>query len=65
MRCARCNGLMFRERYDDLLDSQGQAFDALHCPMCGDIVDPVILRHRQHQIQPRTRHAQLAVVISA
>lgn len=64
MRCARCNGLMFSEQYDDLCDTQGQSFTAMRCPMCGDIVDPVILRHRQHRIEPRTRRARLTAVVS-
>lgn len=63
MNCLRCNSLMFSEQYDDLLDCPSQAFKAMHCPMCGDIVDPLILRHRQHRIEPRSRHARLAEIV--
>lgn len=65
MHCTRCNGLMFAERYDDMLASPGQAFHAMRCPLCGDIVDSVIARHRQQRIEPRARQVQLAVVVSA
>lgn len=55
---------MYREQYDDLRDTQGQASFAMHCLMCGDIVDPVILEHRRNRVDPPVRHARLAVVVS-
>lgn len=64
MTCSRCNSMMFRERYDDPYDTHGQGFDALHCLLCGNIVDPVIMRHQQHRVEPRTRQARLASVVS-
>lgn len=65
MHCTRCNGLMCPERYDDMLASPGQAFHAMRCLLCGNIVDSVIARHRQQRIEPRTRQVQLAMVVSA
>ncbi|MBX3235100.1 MAG: hypothetical protein KF814_03020 [Nitrospiraceae bacterium] len=62
MNCLRCNSPMFRENYDDQLETQGQKFSAMHCLMCGDIVDPVILANRRHRVEPRVERARLAVV---
>lgn len=48
MTCQRCNGLMVRERYDDLeLGSAGYEVFAWRCLNCGDIVDSVIAAHHQ------------------
>ena len=48
MTCPRCNGLMVRERYDDLeLGSAGHEISGWRCLNCGAIVDPVIATHRQ------------------
>ena len=47
MRCTRCNGLMV---VDDCLDIKGGPGElwikALRCIMCGNLVDPIINRHR-------------------
>jgi len=53
---------MFREHYDDQLATHGQEFAAMHCLMCGDIVDPVILANRRNRVEPRVERARLAVV---
>jgi RNase P subunit RPR2 len=46
MTCQRCDGLMVRERYDDLeLGSAGHELPSWRCLNCGAIVDPVILAH--------------------
>lgn len=55
---------MYEERYDDVLDTQSQDFYAMHCLMCGDIIDPVILKHRRSRVEPRAQHARLALVVS-
>jgi RNase P subunit RPR2 len=48
MICERCDGLMVRERYDDLeLGSAGHEISAWRCLNCGAIVDPVIAVHHQ------------------
>jgi hypothetical protein len=52
MNCARCNGLMYRI---DLLDKQGHArIEAWVCLMCGEVLDPVILRNRSDAIDAET-----------
>jgi len=62
MNCLRCNSPMYREEYDHLLETEGQGFAAMHCVMCGDIVDPVILKHRRERVGPRGERARLSVV---
>ena len=45
--CARCGGLLLTQHYIDLLDDTGQIdITAWHCTMCGEVIDPVILRNR-------------------
>ncbi|MBS0170664.1 MAG: hypothetical protein JSR62_09955 [Nitrospira sp.] len=64
MNCLRCNSPMYQELYDHLHETQGQQFQAMHCLMCGDIVDPVILKHRRERVEPLGDRARLAVVTS-
>jgi RNase P subunit RPR2 len=46
MTCRRCNGLMVRERYDDIeLGSAEHEIPSWRCLNCGAIVDAVILAH--------------------
>ena len=55
MTCQRCDGLMVRERYDDLeLGSKEHEISSWRCLNCGAIVDPVILAHHQttHKTEP-------------
>jgi RNase P subunit RPR2 len=55
MICERCDGLMVRERCDDLeLGSAGYEISAWRCLNCGAIVDPVIAAHHQtaHKTEP-------------
>ncbi len=48
MTCQRCDGLMVRERYDDLdLGSAGYEISGWRCLNCGAIVDPLIAAHHQ------------------
>lgn len=47
MNCQRCHGLMVEERFEDLRsDPHHISFRGWRCVCCGDIVDPVIIRHR-------------------
>lgn len=64
MQCPRCRSIMFQETYDGLEGTSGQQIQAMHCVMCGNIVDPVILRHRQQTISPMRDRARLAIVTS-
>ena len=48
MRCARCGGLMVREKFEDLggLASSDHEYAGWRCINCGAIVDPLIAAHR-------------------
>ncbi len=55
MTCQRCDGLMVRERYDDLeFGSAGFEVSAWRCLNCGAIIDSVIACHHQtaHKTEP-------------
>lgn len=45
MQCFRCNGL----RVPEILCEGGVRITALRCIHCGDIVDGVIVRHRNNR----------------
>ena len=64
MNCPRCKSPMYLERYDDVLDTSNQGIVGMRCLMCGDIVDPMILKHRRSRVEPRARQARLALVVS-
>jgi len=48
MRCPKCKGRMYSEKYYDFV----RAFDAWKCCSCGEVVDPTILanRARNHNV---------------
>ena len=51
--CQRCGGLLIREGLFDLFDDTGQMRRwARRCVQCGDIVDPLILKHRMGEGLP-------------
>ena len=60
MRCARCGGLMVREKFEDHggLGSSDNEYAGWRCINCGAIVDPVIAAHRasRRRQQHLTRH---------
>ena len=69
MTCQRCDGLMVRERYDDLdLGSAGYEISGWRCLNCGAIVDPLIATHHRtaHKTEPdqllRRRLKELVMV---
>jgi hypothetical protein len=48
MRCQRCHGFMISDHFMDTLNVSGEMnFKGWRCLNCGDIVDPVIVRHHQ------------------
>ena len=48
MRCHRCHGYMITDHFMDILNGNGEMdFKGWRCLNCGDITDPVILRHHQ------------------
>lgn len=60
-RCSRCGGLLVAEECVDHLDDTGRLrFQALRCVQCGELVDPLILRHRQGgaEVNPARRRAR-------
>ena len=53
MTCTRCDGLMVIDRYQDVRDDTGEiCFNAWHCLVCGDIIDPVIMSNRRNHTKP-------------
>lgn len=47
MRCQRCRGCMVRDHFMDVLNVSGEMdFEGWRCLNCGDITDPVIVRHQ-------------------
>jgi hypothetical protein len=53
MTCARCDGLMVMERFEDFQDDTGAMnFNAWHCLVCGEILDQVIITNRRNQPKP-------------
>ena len=47
MACLKCGGSMFREQFSDPF-SDTPDFYGWHCPVCGLILDPLILLNRIH-----------------
>jgi uncharacterized protein (DUF983 family) len=46
MKCPRCEGRMFSERFYDFVRS----FDAWKCTCCGEVIDPTILTNRARNV---------------
>jgi hypothetical protein len=56
MRCAKCEGLMVTDHLIDIRESAIPMWMVgWRCVACGDIVDPLILRHRMTQEAGTTR----------
>jgi hypothetical protein len=52
--------MMVTERFQDLQDDTGQIhFHGLRCLVCGEILDPVIVKNRQHPPVRRRRRKLL------
>ena len=50
MQCARCHGCMVADQLIDMLESNIPMWmKGWRCVSCGNIVDPLILRHRMVQ----------------
>lgn len=53
VKCHRCQGLLVHEFCSDLQDGTGEiGFWALRCLQCGELLDPLILRHRTSKPHP-------------
>jgi len=60
MKCPRCAGLMMRDDFLDLEDEAGTChFVAWRCLICGEVLDPVIERHRRSPPAPMVDRARL------
>jgi len=59
MNCLRCQSPMMSEVFQNLSGDAGVVwFTGWRCIVCGDMVDPIILKHRQRAQPPpisRTR----------
>lgn len=64
MRCARCDGLMVREKFEDLggLGSGDHEYAGWRCINCGAIVDSAIAAHRRLTAQPAASNPALTTV---
>lgn len=59
MNCPRCTGLMIHDDYFDLQDEAGLCtFAAWRCLICGEVLDPVILKHRRSPPSPMVDRAR-------
>jgi len=47
MRCGRCNGTMVLDYFVDMESSEELWMSGWRCLLCGEVIDPLILRHRQ------------------
>lgn len=60
MNCPRCRGLMLRDEFLDLADEAGQCrFLAWRCLICGEVLDPLIAKHRRSPPEPMIDRARL------
>lgn len=47
MECDRCHATMLEELFEDVnADTWTMGFEGWRCPMCGNVLDPVILANR-------------------
>lgn len=60
MHCPRCTGLMLSDEFLDLADEAGQCrFVAWRCLICGEVLDPLIAKHRRSPPEPIVGGARL------
>ena len=56
MRCQRCQGCMISDHFMDILNVSGEIdFEGWRCLNCGEITDPVIVRHHQFAASPPSK----------
>lgn len=47
MECERCHATMLAESFEDVkADTWAMSFQGWRCPVCGNVLDPVILANR-------------------
>lgn len=60
MKCPRCAGFMRQDHFFDLEDEAGGCwFVGWHCVICGEVLDPVIAKHRRAPPVPMVDRARL------
>jgi uncharacterized Zn finger protein len=47
--CPRCEGFMVQDDFFEVLESERRLV-IWRCLLCGEVVDPVIVANRQHQL---------------
>jgi len=53
MNCLKCSGMMNYEAFvSGTAEGSSWAYEGWRCIYCGDIIDPIILRHRQKARDP-------------
>ena len=64
MRCPRCDGLMVREKFEDLggLGSSNHEYTGWRCINCGAIVDPLIATYLRLTSQAAASNPTLTTV---
>ncbi len=60
-KCRRCGGVLLQ----DVLEEVGVPLHALHCIVCGEWVDPLILHHRKLAVLPEPSRARTTIFDSA
>jgi len=51
--CPRCQSVMVKDVFEDLGDDTGTlCFNGWRCIICGEILDPVIVRNRETRPSP-------------
>ena len=46
MKCHRCHGLMVVDHFIDMEETGGLWMRGWRCVTCGEVIDPMIMRHR-------------------
>jgi hypothetical protein len=60
-KCRRCGGVLLQ----DVLEEVGVPLHALHCIVCGEWVDPLILHHRKLAVLPEPSRARTTIFDAA
>ena len=62
MECPRCHNVMFGDVFEDLRDDTGAlSFNGWRCVICGEILDPTIIKNRTCRPSPLLGRARQKV----
>lgn len=67
MICSRCHGLMVPIRLEDAESTTApDPIEGWHCLLCGEVIDPVILAHREdrHALSRDRARRRYAVLLA-